>query len=537
MKNFILSFFIFIGFFAKSQVTVAFKDFKVNNNSQSINSPINMGTAGTTNVKFTVTLTKPSTFIVGNCRLFIRTYNSYGQYTDLVNPLNIYLPDSGTSFATAIDANISSTYITYEPGNYLSVELLSESSGAVWYSPRPVVVKTPEFSLSPTNISIPCGSTSPVTLTCNSNTNTGTFIYKWNVGNGWSKDGAPVSGVVTTNSKSITLTPSDPNVLPSPISLEIIWNTNYSYLISCGVKREIFDGSGSLQISNNAATVCTFPTTLSYSINAGAGTTVSWTSSDPSIAEVQTLNGTLTDVIIKRQGDFTLTANVTNSCGQNKTVTKRVWAGTPLVYMPNAGCGNPYDSVCFNSNYNMPVGQTSNVVVDAIGFGSNPNLDTDFEWEKIDGPFTFVSGNGTSTVSNNGTKVTGRMAILYVTSGYNYIQVRARAKNSCGWGQWKNILFQSGGSKMAGKLKTYKVSPNPASDYINITLADEKNMKVNENEKTVSAELFNALGAKVRTIQMENNRERISVSGLSQGVYTLKVYSKENQEDHQVIIK
>ncbi|MEY8760366.1 T9SS type A sorting domain-containing protein [Chryseobacterium tongliaoense] len=523
----------------KSQVTVAFKDFKVNNNAHSISNPINLGTGGSVNVKFTVLLTKSSTYVVGNCKLFIRTYNSYGQYTDLVDPLNIYLPDSGTSFATAIDANISSTYITYEPGNYLSVELVAQSSGAVWYSPRPVVVKTPSFTLSPTSITIPCGSTSPVTLTCNSSTNVGTYVYKWNVGTGWNKDGSPVSGIITTSTNSITLSPTDPNILPSNISLEIIWNTNYSFGMTCLVKREIFDSSGSLQISGGSPTVCTFPATQSFSINSGSGNTVSWTSSDSSVGEVQTVNGTSTSVIVKRQGEFTLTATVSNSCNQTKIVTKKVWAGTPLVYMPNAYCGNPYDSVCFNSNYNVPTGQYSNVVVDALGFDGTPNLDTDFEWEKIDGPFTFASyGNGYySNVSNNGTKVTGRMAILYITSGYNYMQVRARAKNSCGWGPWKNILFQSGGSKMSLSIKNYKVSPNPATDYINIVPADENDTEINKSTAIVFAELFNAAGVRVGKTELQHNKGKIYVNGLNQGVYTLKIYTNKQQEDHQVIIK
>ncbi|WP_294296144.1 T9SS type A sorting domain-containing protein [uncultured Chryseobacterium sp.] len=535
MKQTFLLLFGFITLLVKSQMTVGFKDFKVNGNEQSINSPINLWTNSSANVKFTITYSKSSTYVVGNCTVFVRSYNSNGQYTDLITPINTYFADSVTSFATAIDTDIYANNITFNSGNYLVVEVV-RSGGGGWSSPKVDIVKTPTFTLNPVSVAIPCGSANPVTFTCNSNTEIGAFSYKWNVGTGWSRDGNPVSGSITTNTNSLTLTPTNPTVLPSGVSVDVTWNSNYSFTRYCEVKRQAFDNSNSLQITGSDITVCTFPTTLSYNINAANGDSVSWTSSDSTIGELQNTSGTSVNVIIKRQGEITLTAVVTNSCGQNKTVSRKIWAGTPLVYMPNVSCGNPYDSVCFNSNYNVQTGQYSNIVVDALGFDATANPNTDFEWEKISGPFTFVSyGNGNySNVSNNGNKVTGRMAIMYITSGYNYIQVRARAKNSCGWGPWKSILFQSGGSRMSMEVKKYMVSPNPASDFVHIALFDKAD---SQEPNGGYAELYNASGNKVGKTDLENNSGKISVMGLIKGIYTLKIYSGKIQENHQLIVK
>lgn len=520
------------------QVTLGIKDLMVNNVAQASNEPVKMYTNPSVNVKFLVTMSKPSSYTIGDGLLYIKLYKSNGQSSDLISPINVPASVFSSSAASSINVDINDDYITFENGNYILATLVSNQYGPLSSAPPIPINKVPNFGMNPRNIIIPCGSTNPIIFTATSNTNVGNFVYRWNVGTGWSKDGNPVAGTLVTSTNTIILSPTNPSVLPSPISLTIDWNNNYSYGIGTTIGRPYLDSSNSLQITGNTATVCTFPTTVSYSINAEAGNSVSWTSSDSSIGELVNTNGITTDIILKKQGEVTLSAIVSNQCGQTKTVTKKFWAGAPLVYMPNAYCGNPYDSVCFNSNYNVQTGQYSNVVVDALGFDGTPNLDTDFEWEKINGPFTFASyGNGYySNVSNNGNKVTGRMAILYITGGYNYMQVRARAKNSCGWGPWKNILFQSGGSKMALDMKEYRVSPNPATDFINITLFDE-NSSSDKNLNKVYAELYSVTGIKVGKTDVINNKGRISVSGLNKGVYTLKIYSGQKQEDHYVIIK
>lgn len=230
-------------------------------------------------------------------------------------------------------------------------------------------------------------------------------------------------------------------------------------------------------------------------------------------------------------GMVTLQAFLQGDGGSN-TVTKNVWIGGPRVKMPNSSCGNPYDTVCFNSG---SYGQLFNAVVDGVGMEGNASISTDYEWEKVYGNFTFVSsGNGyISAVSNNGTKVTGRMAILSPTTGASSMQVRARAKNRCGWGPWKNILFNNYGNRIAVvEEKLFTVSPNPASDIIIISA-------INQDNKTskIIAELYNNIGARQGNTVLNNNKGIINVSGLLPGVYTLKINYGDGIENHQVMVK
>lgn len=233
------------------------------------------------------------------------------------------------------------------------------------------------------------------------------------------------------------------------------------------------------------------------------------------------------------QGQATITATFQNG----QIVTKNIHLGGPNVYMQNNSCSNPYDTVCFNSNYYMVTGQPNIVTIESFGVESIPNIYTDYEWEKVTGNFTFVSnGNGySSNVSNNGTKVTGRMAIIYPTNG-SQIQVKARAKNNCGWGPWKYIFFSNSGGKTDNEnTEFFTVSPNPANDFINIALANQNNTPASKND--IQAELYNSLGSKQKTAKLNDNKGMMSVSGLLQGVYTLKIMYNDKVESHQVIIK
>lgn len=216
-----------------------------------------------------------------------------------------------------------------------------------------------------------------------------------------------------------------------------------------------------------------------------------------------------------------------------KEITKNFWIGPPRVKMPNGSCGNPYDTVCFNyGSYS----NTFNAVVDGVGMENFPNNDIDYEWEKVTyGNFTFVSyGNGYySNVSNNGTKVTGRMAIIQ-NNGETNIQVRARAKSNCGWGPWKNIIFANYGGKINNE-KIFTISPNPSDDIVNITLEGQDSKL--QNNSDIQAELYNNFGNKQRSVRFSDKKGLISVKGLLPGVYTLKIIYNDKVENQQVIVK
>lgn len=161
---------------------------------------------------------------------------------------------------------------------------------------------------------------------------------------------------------------------------------------------------------------------------------------------------------------------------------------------------------------------------------ANQSLYSDYEWEIVTGNSTFVN----STPGSNGRKFTGNLATIFAREVT--IQVRARGKNNCGWGAWKYIFFNNYDGKMDSENpEFFTISANPANDFINIALANQDNAPVSKND--VQAELYNSLGSKQKTVKLNNSKGTISVSGLLQGVYTLKIMYDGKVESHQVIVK
>ena len=74
-----------------------------------------------------------------------------------------------------------------------------------FYTTCSYYITKPYFSLSPYNVAIPCEDTSPVTFSVeNVNNSPGSLSFQWNVGTGWSRNGSPVSGTITTTTNWIT---------------------------------------------------------------------------------------------------------------------------------------------------------------------------------------------------------------------------------------------------------------------------------------------------------------------------------------------
>ena len=161
---------------------------------------------------------------------------------------------------------------------------------------------------------------------------------------------------------------------------------------------------------------------------------------------------------------------------------------------------------------------------------ANQSLYSDYEWEMVTGNSTFVN----STPGSNGRKFTGNLATIFAREVS--IQVRGRAKNNCSWGPWKYIFFNnSGGKTDSENTAFFTISPNPANDFINIALVNQNNAPASKNN--ILAELYNSLGSKQKTVKLNNNKGTRSVSGLLQGIYTLKIMYDDKVESHQVIIK
>ncbi|UTN02799.1 zinc-dependent metalloprotease [Flavobacterium bizetiae] len=85
----------------------------------------------------------------------------------------------------------------------------------------------------------------------------------------------------------------------------------------------------------------------------------------------------------------------------------------------------------------------------------------------------------------------------------------------------------------AGKFFT--VYPNPAKDIVNIELRDQDNQILQENG--IAAELFDLNAQSKSKVKITDNKTVLSVSGLTKGVYVLKIVANGIDESHQIIVE
>lgn len=92
-------------------------------------------------------------------------------------------------------------------------------------------------------------------------------------------------------------------------------------------------------------------------------------------------------------------------------------------------------------------------------------------------------------------------------------------------GTWAEAV---GGTLSVAKneIEGLKVYPNPAKDYITIE---------SKNTKLTSVELYNVLGAKVLSSKSLTN-DRLNVSGISKGIYMLKVNAEDASSTRKIVI-
>ena len=500
---------IFTTLIAKSQLlTVGIKELKVNNINQPISNPINLGTSSTANAKFTVTLTKPSSFSIGDGLLYIKIYNSQnGTLSDLITPINIPSSTFQTTAAAAINVNIQANYISFNSGNYIVATLLSVNTGGAWSSTPISVTKSPSFTITPTSSPIPCNSTASINFTVNSNTNIGDFKYTWNVGNGWSYLGNPVTAPFTTLVNSINLTPTNPNILPSNVTVTPIWNNTSQSNIVSTVTRQTFGNN--VAITGNT-TICSYPSTVTYSIDNVPGGSAAWSISDTTVAQVISNSGTQVTINILKTGIFTLSATVTNSCNQTKNVSKNIRVGAP--YIINTAERPSHCQFEFRAKEFYPL----------------EGSDTTFTW-------SYVSGTGNASPSNFSSS--GDFATMSVCPPFNF-RLKLTATTSCSSTEQFVDLWLNNDDEEINRGVNYQlftIFPNPSSDYVNISLVS-KTKTLTQTGK-VQADLYNNMGNKVRSINLNNNKGTISLSGLLQGIYTLKIIYDSQVESHQIIKK
>lgn len=333
---------------------------------------IDLGTASSKTLQFSVELKKPYNHAVGDGWLYVYTkktptYPEIDRYNQLIQSVAWSGSQPDEFFYSSIQVTLSAQDFNTS-GGVLYVEYRSASNLAYTSCQYPIEKdELPSFSLSPTSTSVSCQSTSAKTFTVTpANIPSGaTVSYQWSVGNGWLYNGSVASNF-TTSSPSIQLVPTQ--YPPGNVQVTPVLNgTSYPQLTST-VSLSNFNPS--YQISG-LSNVCDEE---SYVVNnlSSFVSIQSVSSSNPSVATaVLNTDGSITVTKIA-DGNITLSVVLQNTCSQTATLTKAIQVGIPASAINASITGN--SSVCDGQSYTYTLNGASHPCINSIVWSVSPNL-------------------------------------------------------------------------------------------------------------------------------------------------------------------
>ena len=363
----------------------------------------------------------------------------------------------------------------------------------------------PSFTL-PASITIACGSTASQTFTItNANNTTGITGYTWQLSassNIWKDvNGNTVGNSITTTTGSLTLVPVCINGNQTISATVAVGASNYTTnteTINIGAIPPVSIIGPDVICSSESYSIPNFP----------CGATVEWSSTlSPSLINFSCTSCTQTTV--NKAGSSTgtewLTATIT-SCGQTVVVTKKV----------RVGAWDNYASVILGPS-NVCVGSTSSYSVDLTNY---PGL-SNFSW-------TMPSGWS------------------YITSGSNYVVIKAPSTSYPPTGSLILNASSCGAPFISSKFiaqsncTSFRLSPNPANDYVSITEIDDST-GVQLNEMSIQkVEIVNKMGIATFTKEYKSKNYhslKIPVGNLRNDVYTIRIFDGLKWKSHQLMIK
>lgn len=535
MKRIILLFTLLLSFAVYSQVTVTPQSLQYNNSgSPGVNvggcGLIDLGASTSTSINFGVKLSKPDALVTGDGNVYV--YIKKNAVSNGILKQTIAIPSgswptgAGTSIVT-VSASLNVVPSDFDPTGG-SLYVAYTSSGGASYNSCDYQVKrnaTPEFKLAPSLLSVPCNSTISTTFyVTNVYNSPGTIVYSWIIGSGWNV----ATGTYQTASNSYTLTPV--SYPPGNITVQAkLAGVDYSAGSSI-VSLAPFTSTATI---GGISSYCTYPTASIFSIDAGAGNTVAWSISNSSIGTISSPSNTQVTVTSLTQGIFTLSALITNPCGQTVTKTKVVTVGAPMPLIDNYSCPTESAPCALNNpaNNNYLIYNLSAPV------GSYVPVSSDWEWDKISGNFYFLN-NGLY----NSATATGTQGSIYLTGANptdNPAKFRVRVRNSCGWGNWRTYNWTDGTTTPTnpGNPPTayFKVSPNPVSSYFDISLINPSVAPQTSSPKVIR--IYGQYGQLLQnnTVFYGVGYNSYNMTSFASGTYYVSITFDSFSESHTII--
>lgn len=374
--------------------------------------------------------------------------------------------------------------------------------------PVQIIINRPNgFTVTPANVPISCGSTTPVTFTINNINNvTGITDYTWNLGttpNGWLlPNGNPAPATYSTgNINTLTLTPIC-GITQNNVSASVTVNG-----ISCNASASIVTLTAPTMNINGNMLLCSGSSVYTLN-NVPCNASVTWSASPASGIISLSPNGNSVTVTKTGNGRVGLVATV-NACN-NYSVSTDINVGgptppyggiQPVTYYPNYCAGETY--------YFELLGATG----DANQYQWNsygPTQSSQYvTYSDRSVPISFPE-TGTYEIVVVGTNSCGS-AVIATT----FIEV-----TSCGW--------------------VFSVSPNPSRDNINISPNTQVNAKPNVKATEIQAiEIIDKMGVlkKRQTFGKRLTTVNISVSQLPNGIYTLRIFDGKQWHTHKIVVQ
>ena len=511
MKKILLTILLYLTYSSiNAQITTSINDVFLNNQTNISNcNTLDFGATQNNSLTFYFKLSRPSSLPSGTGTLRIML-----KYDSTSNPQVIGAPQNildsfwgGTIYESTIGVNISDSQVQVS-GSTIYLEF--ETSGNLKTSScQYPIIKTqaPTFTLSPTTLNIPCGSVAPVTFSYSNVYSTPGVTYNYSY-SGWT--------FVSQTSNSITLRPTNSNVLPSNFSLiPVVNGVSQPYKV-CTVARAPYTSNAEI---TGAGSVCT---SSDYSITGlQSGETVQWSVSNNSIASIS--NPTATSVTVNKIGNGTidLIATITNSCNQTTTKSLLINIGAPTFSTTNmSGDNNPLTGETIWYSVQAPTGYT--------------NLQWYFDYAGATGTsingWQILQGQGTTAIA---TKV-GNPGLTYVV---------CKAFNSCSNSiQYMPVLVRS----ITDPCDTFKINiKNPIKESENLVgkivppptdPCDDLFSKIMDKKETKKIQIFDLFGRAIFSGDFVEDNFDLKLEKISKGTYLLNITLQDGKIQHETII-
>jgi len=254
--------------------------------------------------------------------------------------------------------------------------------------------------------------------------------------------------------------------------------------------------------------VCSSVSTFTLN-NLPSGYTVSWTNSTN--LTLSSSSGNTAVFYAIGSGTGFIQATVNSTCGSIPLPQHNVWVGEP-----------PVPSLYSNQSYTIYVSGDI-YIYDANVDTYGGLIQNNFQWTwDSDGACCIYPMSAGS-------------AMFYGAYAGSF-RIRASAENACGSTGWSDPVV------VDVIEEGFMLSPNPASEHVEVTIAPEASKTAIVSKETVvaktySVRIFNSYGTQVYSSQKLGNKFNIPTSNLNDGVYVVEVSDGKNVNRKQLVVK